>query len=198
LSSGITRRRTPGSAASRAPALAAALLPLAAGALGLLVDVARLSAQGAATPAPRIEALGHADYDWHLETLAGGELSFRDFEGDVVVVNAWATWCPPCVAEMASFAELREALADTEVRFVFITAEDADHVRDWLRPRPWKLPVYIETQRMPKAFGSFGLPTTWIVDREGRIVLRRDGAAHWATPEVESFLRVLAGGRARR
>jgi thiol-disulfide isomerase/thioredoxin len=120
-------------------------------------------------------------------------LSFEAFRGEVVVLNAWATWCPPCVDEMDSFAALRDSVADTGVRFLFLTTEDREHVRRFLRLQGLDLPVAFERTRLPAAYGQFGLPTTWIIDREGRIVLRHPGAARWDTPEVEALLRHLAG-----
>lgn len=165
-------------------ALAAALAPL-----GAAPALAQIPDEGEG-----VRILGRADFDWPLETLDGRRFSLEEFRGQVVVINAWATWCPPCVSELASFQALQDSLADSGVRFLFVTDESAEQVRRFLRGRRLELPVARERRRMPAAFGLRGLPTTWVVDREGSIVLRRDGAAHWDTPEMERFLRYLARG----
>lgn len=149
------------------------------------------SAGAVARAAPdTLEVLGRADYDWALETLDGGLVSLDDYRGEVLVINVWATWCAPCVAELQSFAGLRESL-DAQVRFLFVSPEDADHVRRFARRLP-DLPFLVEAERMPESFGLEALPTTWVIDRQGRIVLRHRGAAEWDAPQMRRFLRFLA------
>ena len=58
--------------------------------------------------------LGRVEAGWTLETLDGKEVSFRSFQGQAVLLNIWATWCPPCVAEIPSIQELHDALTDHE------------------------------------------------------------------------------------
>lgn len=166
---------------------------VAAAVLALLTWAAPSPGAAQASSPDGLESYGEADYDWELETMERERLSFEAFRGEVVVLNAWATWCPPCVDEMDSFAALRDSVADTDVRFLFLTTEDREHVRRFLRLEDLDLPVVFERSRLPPAYGQFGLPTTWIIDRDGRIVLRHPGAARWNTPEVEVLLRHLAG-----
>ena len=140
-----------------------------------------------------MSGVGTADFDWALETLDGRETSLADFRGEVLVINAWATWCAPCVAELDAFQRLRDSLDDVDVRFLFVSAEDPEHVRQFLRRYGHRdLPAVVEGEPMPDAFGLRALPTTWIVDREGRIVLRHRGAADWDSDQVRALLRALA------
>ncbi len=137
---------------------------------------------------------GRADYGWRLRTLDGERVRLERYGGRVLVLNMWATWCPPCVAELASFQRLRDALAGTGVRLLLVSPEEPDVVAAFLRRHDYDLPVLVEDRRMPDAFGLRALPTTWIIDRDGRIVLKHRGAGQWDDPSVLRFLLHLADG----
>ena len=135
---------------------------------------------------------GHADYDWTIRPLDGAPVALEAFRGHVLFINLWASWCTPCIREMETIERLRARLADTDVRFLVVAAEGEDAVRRHLRRYPHDLPIHLEVDPIPPAFGMRGLPTSWIVDREGRILVRRHGEAVWDTDEVERFVRALA------
>lgn len=139
-----------------------------------------------------LEVYGEADYDWTVRPLDGDELSLGVYRGEVLFINLWATWCLPCIREMGSIERLQERLADTDVRFMIVAADDEPAIRRYLRRYSYDLPIYIEEDRIPDAFGLQGLPSTWLVDRDGRIVLVRHGEAVWDTDEVETFIRAVA------
>lgn len=134
---------------------------------------------------------GRADYDWTLGTLDGDTLRLDRFHDRVLFINVWATWCPPCVGELASIERLRGSL-DADVEFLLVSPEDAAPVRRFLRRYGYALPVYLEREEMPAAFGLRALPTTFVVDRAGRIVLKHRGAAEWDDAAVREFLAALA------
>lgn len=144
-----------------------------------------------------LQVYGLADYDWTLQALDGEAQSLSDWEGRVLFINLWASWCTPCIREMETIERLRDRLSDTEVEFLIVAAEGERAVRRHLRRYPSELPIYLEIDRIPAAFGLRGLPTTWVVDRAGRIVLLRHGEAVWDTDEVETFLRSLPGATPR-
>ena len=146
---------------------------------------------------PRREVLtvyGHADYDWTIRPLGGEPVALDVFRGNVLFINLWASWCTPCIREMETIERLGERLADTGIRFLIVAAEEERAVRRHLRRHSYDLPIYIEVDPIPPAFGLRGLPTSWIVDREGRIVVLQHGEAVWNTDEVERFVRALATG----
>ena len=142
-----------------------------------------------------MEVYGEADFDWRIRPLSGESTSLEAFRGRVLFINLWASWCKPCVREMASIERLRERVADTGIEFLVVAAEGERPVRRFLRRYSYDLPIYLEEHRIPAAFGLIGLPTTWVVDHLGRIVLLRHGEAVWDTDEVEAFLRSLARNR---
>ncbi len=132
------------------------------------------------------------DYGWRIRPIGEMPIELGEYRGKVLFINAWASWCTPCIREMASIEQLAALLADTDVAFLLVAVERETSVRRHLRRYRLSLPVYLEEQRFPRAFGLRGIPMTWIVDREGGIALRHYGATDWATPAVEAFLRELA------
>ena len=138
-----------------------------------------------------------ADLDWSLLTLDGQRRTLASFRGQVLIVNSWATWCEPCVAELQSLQALRTAIADTSLRFVLVAAQRREPVAAFVRRRSLQLPVYLEATPAPAIYRFDAVPTTWIVDREGRIVLRHRGARRWDTPMLREFVLQLLARKPR-
>ena len=138
------------------------------------------------------ETYGEADFDWSLRTLAGEDLTLEEMRGRVLFINMWATWCRPCVLELGGIQALSESLEGSGVTFLLVSPEDPEHVARFLEIHDLDVPAYVEAQEMPPAFGLRALPTTYVVDREGRIVLRHRGAAEWNREEVRDFLLALS------
>lgn len=127
----------------------------------------------------------------------GQEKTVADFAGQGLVLNLWATWCPPCVAEMPALAKLAAALAGERVAVLPLSSDrggksvvDAFYQRVgltglgvWLDPRG----------AAARALGARGLPTTVIVDRNGRERARLEGDAAWDTPAMVEAVRRLVG-----
>jgi peroxiredoxin len=164
---------------------------LALVALGVCTCVGPVSAQTNVAP-DGLTIYGRAEYDWQLRTATGGTISLEDYRGRVLFINLWATWCAPCRAELASIERLRDALRDTDVAFLMVSPEQPKTVQRFLRRHRYDLPALTEAERMPAAFGFRAVPTTFVVDRAGRIVMRHRGAAVWDQESVETFLRHLA------
>lgn len=165
-----------------------------AGVVGLALltpGTAELQAQ-AATDA--LEVLGAFDYDWSVRTAKGEEIALETFRGEVLVVNFWATWCVPCVAELESFERLEAELdgRDAQVRFLYVSPERPDLVEDFHRRHARNLDLVTEVRRAPPSLGDLVLPTTFVVNRAGEIVLRHRGASDWGLTAVADFLSALA------
>lgn len=128
-----------------------------------------------------------------FQDLAGERVRIGDFAGQVVVLNFWATWCPPCIREMPSLdrmqAELRaEGLA---VVAVSIDRDGAAIVQPFAaRLGLEELGLYLDPKgTLAKAFGITGLPTTFLIDADSRIVGALQGSAEWDSPEALALLR---------
>jgi thiol-disulfide isomerase/thioredoxin len=132
------------------------------------------------------------DYSMEVEDLEGGSFSLSKFAGKVLIVNYWATWCGPCIAEMPSLERLRASTSDLGVELACLTREEPDLVRRFLEKRGFALPVYVFRGEPPACFRSSAIPATFVLDQAGRIVMRHFGAARWDDTGVVAFIRGLA------
>ncbi len=128
-------------------------------------------------------------------TDANGQLHrFSEFRGQVLLINFWATWCPPCIEELPSLNALAQTLKGTRIVFLTFSADDSwTPVRDLLSRQDYRLPVYDDFQRgLAKQFGTFKYPETYIADKSGIVRLKVIGGANWMSPEKVAFIRRLA------
>jgi thiol-disulfide isomerase/thioredoxin len=125
----------------------------------------------------------------------GAAHHLSDFKGHGMVVNLWATWCAPCVAEMPSLAALAKALAPQDIAVLPLCSDHggAGVVEDWYRQHGiTALPVLLDRNgAMAHAFRVRGIPTTIIIDTAGMVVARLEGAADWAAPDSQALVRKL-------
>jgi thiol-disulfide isomerase/thioredoxin len=132
-----------------------------------------------------------SSFAWTVFTLQGERRSLESLRGRVIVVNSWATWCEPCVAELRTLQNLRDSIPDAELAFALIAPQRREPVAQFVRRRGLKLPVYLEAAPPPASFRFEAVPTTWILDRSGKIVLLHRGAKRWDTAAVIAQIRGL-------
>ncbi len=124
--------------------------------------------------------------------LAGHSLSLADFRGKYVLLNLWATWCGPCVAEMPSLDRLQATLggADFVVLPVSVDRGGAPMVTDFYdKHRIQHLGVYVDpSNHIAERFSVRGLPTSFLVGPDGRAVGALVGATEWDTPEAIALI----------
>ena len=126
-------------------------------------------------------------YDWELANRQGEKLNFEQFKGKVVLVNFWATWCPPCIAEMPSYQELYDDYKEKMV-FVFLASDEVKRVETFLKKNKYTLPVYYSVSSVPSELKSGSLPTTFLIDKNGAIVVDKTGAADWNSGKVRDMI----------
>ncbi len=170
---------------------AALLLVVLAGCGGAGSGTGSVAPAALAPPPTDLEVLGEADLGWSVRTLDGEVVRLEELRGRPLFVNVWATWCPPCVAELGSIRALMDALEGSDVAFLLVSPEDVGTVAPFVEGLGYPLPVAVEHTRMPGSWGVAALPTTVVVDRAGRIVLRHRGAADWSQEAVRAFLASL-------
>lgn len=128
-----------------------------------------------------------------FKDLEGNEFSLRNFENKVLFINYWATWCNPCLAEMPSMAELyNQYKENNNIVFLYLSKEDADTIIDYIPKNSSleQLPIYkIVTD--DDLFSTRGIPTTFIVNRNGEIVIKDVGSAVWNDQSVVDYLNKL-------
>lgn len=127
------------------------------------------------------------DYDWNLIGLNGNPLNLKSLKGEVVLINVWATWCPPCVAELPRFVELYSDYGD-KVTFAFVANDEREKVEAFLDKKGYQLPVYFQASTAPIEMQSSSIPVTFILSKQGKIVVNKTGAANWNSDYVRDLL----------
>jgi thiol-disulfide isomerase/thioredoxin len=121
-----------------------------------------------------------------------------DFKGRGMVVNMWATWCAPCVAEMPSLEALSKALAPKDIAVLPLSSDrgGADVVQAWYTAHGITgLPVLLDPKgALARAFNARGIPTTVIINTAGQVVARLEGAADWSAPQAQALIQKLTAG----
>ncbi|MFC2081537.1 TlpA family protein disulfide reductase [Bacteroidota bacterium] len=122
--------------------------------------------------------LSDDDYNWKLVDMRGETVSFSSFRGEVVFLNIWATWCPPCRAEMPNIQRLYNEYGD-RISMVLASQEDPLKVKQFLDDKGYDLPVYRLVQNLPEKLMTSSIPTSFLINREGRITVKKTGSARW-------------------
>ena len=121
------------------------------------------------------------------------KVSLQEFRGKIIVLNFWATWCPPCVEEMPSLVQMQQKMKSKGVEVVAVSVDvDQGAYQNFLKSyRVDLLTVRDPEQKSNNLYGTFKFPETYIIDRQG--VLRRKfiGAIDWGQPEILEYLAKL-------
>lgn len=133
-----------------------------------------------------------ADYNMPLLTLDGERTSLAEFKGKTIFMNLWATWCPPCIAEMPNIQRLYDDIEDENIVFVMASLDD-DHqkVRDFIARKEFTFPVYSVLAK-PRIYDSSVVPTTYVISPQGNILMEHRGMAKYDTNDFEEFLITVA------
>lgn len=116
------------------------------------------------------------------------DANLADFRGEVVFLNFWGSWCPPCVAEMPGIQELYELRGD-EIKIVLVTMNDRpEKFVPFLQEHKYSMPVYEANSLIPKVLIPKSFPTTYIIDKKGGVVLKEIKSANWNDPKVHSLI----------
>ena len=118
------------------------------------------------------------------------KVTLSQFRGQVLVLNFWATWCPPCIEEMPSLVEMQRRLKSKGVTVLAVSVDvDESAYRQFVKDHNVNLlTVRDPDQKSSALYGTFKFPETYIVDRNGVIRRKFIGAVDWTAPEVTDFL----------
>jgi thiol-disulfide isomerase/thioredoxin len=132
-----------------------------------------------------------ADYNFLLSDLQGNSLLMSSLKSKTLFINFWATWCPPCIAEMPNiqglYSDLKE---DKDIVFLMISLDqDPQKAADFMKRKVYDLPVYFPRSPKPRVYDTSVVPTTYVVDGNGYIVMKKRGMAQYNTKRFMEFLR---------
>ena len=130
-----------------------------------------------------------AEYNMPLLTVEGEQIYLSEFEGKTIFMNLWATWCPPCIAEMPNIQRLFDDIKDNN-DIVFVMAsldQDPQKAWDFVERKEFTFPVYSVIAK-PRVYDSSVVPTTYVVSPQGDIVMEHQGMAKYDTDEFKAFL----------
>ena len=129
--------------------------------------------------------------DFVAKNLKGQRVKLSDFKGKVVLLNFWATWCGACIEEMASMQNLYSALRADGVEVVAISIDrwNEDRIQEYVNDKNLTFPVLLDQdQKIRKQYHVMGLPTSYLIDGEGKIRGYASGARTWDSADSRSLL----------
>jgi thiol-disulfide isomerase/thioredoxin len=131
--------------------------------------------------------------EWKLTDLNGKLVKFSDFRGRVLILDFWATWCVPCRVEIPHFVELQKQYGDKGLRVIGVSLDEQgpDVVTKFVKRLAVNYPNVIGNEEVAEAYGGIdAIPTTFVIDRQGRIVSRHTGYDDKAVfeKEIQSLL----------
>ncbi|PLX07924.1 MAG: thiol-disulfide oxidoreductase [Marinilabiliales bacterium] len=127
---------------------------------------------------------------WQLTDLQGNKFSFQELNKKPVFLNVWATWCPPCVAELPGIEELQNEFGN-EVNFIMLTNEDKSTVDAFIEKHNYhNLKIYY-SPTLPSDFSTQSIPATFVLDKTGKVLVSKKGAARWNSSKMKNLLNRL-------
>ena len=165
--------------------------------VGASVYLGSTSSSRPAYESVKIVDMGDPAPDFLLEDTAGNKVSLAGLRGKVVLVNFWATWCPPCRAEMPSMEKLNEAMADEDFVMLAINVEENGRsvVPDFLKKTPHKFSILYDDQGIAQnLYGVYKFPESFVVRKDGIIDDKIIGAIDWSHPDTIEYFKELTKG----
>lgn len=132
--------------------------------------------------------------DIQVTALNGTPSKLSDLRGKVVMLNFWATWCPPCREEIPSMMKLNSAMAGKPFQMVAVSIDEGGKpaIDEFFRKSGYLLPAYLDPTGMAgKSYGITGVPETFIIDKNGVLMKKVIGPMAWDAPEVTAYLSEL-------
>jgi peroxiredoxin len=130
-----------------------------------------------------------ANLDFTVSDMNGQKIALSSFKGKVIVLDFWATWCPPCKAEIPGFVELQQAYGEKGLQIVGVSVDDTpDKLKPFAAEFKMNYPVLVGLDRddLQDAYGPmWGIPTTFVISRDGRICRKNSGLVGKAKYETD-------------
>lgn len=147
---------------------------------------------GLVKPKINKEILEHRTFEYTgtFINLQGETVELNDYRGKTLFVNLWATWCPPCRAEMPHISELYKKVQDDEqVEFLMIALDkDFEKSKKYIADKGFGFPVFHASNGLNRTLQSQSIPTTLVINPKGEVVFYHEGMSNFNTQEFEAFL----------
>jgi len=143
-------------------------------------------------------AEGNPAPDFTLKDLSGRPVQLSSLKGKVVVLNFWATWCPPCREEIPSMVRLNQAMQGKPFQMLAVSIDEGgrDAVGAFFRKSGVVLPALLDSDsKVARRYGTTGVPETFVIDAKGVILKKVIGAMDWSSPQVLAALEQEMGKR---
>jgi len=144
---------------------------------------------------PDMEAkVGASAPEFTLKDLSGKDVSLASLRGKVVMLNFWATWCPPCKEEIPSMMRLNQAMSGKPFQMLAVSIDDGGKpaVEAFFKQSGFSLPALNDPgQSIGKLYGVTGVPETFVIDKKGVILKKFIGGLDWSAPEVIKYFNEL-------
>lgn len=145
--------------------------------------------QACASDGDKTEDLKQASFDLQLENSRGERVSMKEFKGKKIFFNVWATWCPPCIEEMPTIHNLYEEVGDSGVEFLMLTMDqDFQKAIDFRNKYGYNFEIYRPLSGIPAMYHTKLIPTTFVINSEGYLVLQHDGMGKFDSEQFKTFL----------
>ncbi len=148
-------------------------------------------------PSSTSVAAGDPAPDFQLEDLDGNKVSLAGLRGKVVLVNFWATWCPPCIEEMPSMERLHEAMAGDDFVLLALNTEKKGRtvVPEFLKKTPYSFPILFDDQGVAQQlYGVYKFPESFVIRKDGTVDQKIVGPLDWSSTKNIAYFKKLAKG----
>jgi len=138
--------------------------------------------------------LSDSDFSFAMLTSDDNRVSLDDFRGDLIFVNVWASWCPPCVAEMPTIETLYNRVGDyNNIRFVMLSMDqDRQKGANYMENKEFPMPYFFPASELPNMLQSQYLPTTYLISKEGKVIYKKEGIADYSSTNFAQWMINLA------
>lgn len=138
------------------------------------------------------DVIGRADFNFKLVDENNRVLDAYSLQGKTIYMNFWATWCPPCIAEMPDINQLYNHIEDDDIVFLIVSLdEDFEKAKKFVKKKEYDFNIYQFASSIPQVYSSNAIPTTFVISPNGDIVVKREGMAKYNTESFRNFLQNL-------
>jgi len=171
------------------------VIAAAAGAMGIfmLVDRPATDIQGSSSRASASENKNKIAADFDIPAVGGGNICLKDYRGKVVILDFWSIACGPCIEANKKLQSMYDEYGKMGLQIIGLSIDrNILDVENFLKKNPIKYPVGLVTDDVIKGYGGiFGIPQTFVLDREGRIVKRYEGYSELSAYQMEKMVKKL-------